>query len=51
MPIFYTFVNGKFVLISVRHNRKLVSLFLQALSIWAHTNDVRRILSVFFHGI
>jgi len=28
-----------------------ISLFLQALSIWAHTNDVRRILSVFFHGI
>jgi len=27
MPISYTFVNGNFVLISVRHNRKLASLY------------------------
>ena len=30
---------------------KVSIVILQALSIWAHTNDVRRILSVFFHGI
>ncbi len=47
MPISYTFVNGNFVLISVRHNRKVGIVIFNERFQTGSPNDVREILTVF----